>query len=224
MKKRVLILVVLSIFGMINLFAAPEFKMSLGLGGLIRNDFGGGVESSFNETVVGHYTTPNFGGGGLIYLDMTFIEFSMGLFGLGGEWEDYGAGIGTNNIDFSGFGWNMGIYGKYPFFINKKFSVAPLLGMTFDFMTSVKIDEKKINSQEGASDLSTIWFRGGSDLDFYLTEKIYLRTKLLYGVRIGNKFESDMIKYLDELSGGVVDTKQLLGHGYEIMLAIGIVQ
>jgi hypothetical protein len=42
----------------------------------------------------------------------------------------------------------------------------------------------------------------------------------LYGLRIANKFEKDMVDFLDEMSDGATDTKTRLGHGLEIKIAV----
>ena len=60
-------------------------------------------------------------------------------------------------------------------------------------------------------------------MDFSLTHNIYLRGQVLYGIRLANRFENDLVNELrDDFTGipGVnIDTR--LGHGLSIKLAVG---
>ena len=62
-----------------------------------------------------------------------------------------------------------------------------------------------------ASDFNTLWFKFGGGLDYDLSETMFLRSSLLYGIRLSNKIEKDWE------DGG--DTR--LGHGLDIRVGVG---
>jgi hypothetical protein len=218
MRKTGLLVLVLAAFAAAGAFALPEFKISAGAGGYFTSDFGGGVEAS-----MGGYTmsvkTPYAGGGGFAFLDATYAELSLGFFGGGGTSKtEMPAGFGSSEeIDFSITGLDIGLLGKYPFAVSDKLTVFPLLGITYRVMLSVKEKESGIEYDD-PGDFSALWFKLGGGLDYSFTDALFLRGDLLYGLRLANKMEKDMI---DDMDYPGADTKALLGHGLEVKLAIG---
>jgi hypothetical protein len=110
--------------------------------------------------------------------------------------------------------------GKYPFSINDKFTVFPLLGITFRAALDVEVNGYKVEDlgSTESGDFSALWFKFGGGADYSFTDAIYLRGDLLYGVRLANNFENDLV---DDYNYPGVDTKTLLGHGLEIKIAVG---
>jgi opacity protein-like surface antigen len=147
---------------------------------------------------------------------MKFIEIDLGLFGSGGEWEDYGYGLGTDEHKVSHTGIDIGALVKYPFSMNEKIALFPLLGITYRGFISTKMDGVKISSQE---DLNAFWFKFGGGLDYSLSDKVYIRGEALYGFRFSNTFEDDMVDLFK--SGGAPSADNILGHGIEIKFALG---
>jgi hypothetical protein len=117
--------------------------------------------------------------------------------------------------DISLTGLDIGLLGKYPFAVNEKLSVFPLLGISYRIMLAVK-DQAGNAMGNSAGDFSALWFRAGGGLDLSFTDHLYVRGGLLYGLRLANKFESDTV---DSLSGA--DANTLLGHGLEVRIAVG---
>jgi hypothetical protein len=72
---------------------------------------------------------------------------------------------------------------------------------------------------EDPGDLNALWFKFGGGLDYSFSDRVYLRGEALYGLRLSNKFEDDLVDYLKYEGATSVDT--LLGHGIEIKAAIG---
>jgi hypothetical protein len=64
----------------------------------------------------------------------------------------------------------IGVYGKYPFVISDKIVIFPTAGIDFEY--TISSDEAWWNE---------LWFRGGAGIDFFLTERLFLRSHLIYG-------------------------------------------
>ena len=86
--KKYILLIILFVFIVGNAISLPEFRFSVGGGAYFTSDFGGGGESSVSG--FGKYMsieTPYAGGWAYVLLDATFLELSLGFFGVGGKWE-----------------------------------------------------------------------------------------------------------------------------------------
>ncbi|MDR2177803.1 MAG: outer membrane beta-barrel protein, partial [Treponema sp.] len=219
---RIFVGLVLAAFTAAGAFAAPEFKLSAGAGGYFTSDFGGGAEVSYGGTTLFSRKTPYAGGGGFAFFDATYAELSFGFFGGGGtskteELNLWNASKEESEAKTSTAGLDIGLLGKYPIEISEKLSVFPLLGITYRVVISEKWEKLKYGKP---GDFSALWFNLGGGLDFSLTDQLYLRGGLLYGLRTANKFEKDIKKGYDFLEAAL-DTKSLLGHGLTVKLAVG---
>jgi hypothetical protein len=134
MRKRVFLGLVLAAAVVRGAFALPEFKLSAGGGGYFTSDFGGGFEASGGGETMS-YKTPYFGGGLFGFFDATYAEVSLG-FWFGGGTSKSESSFGDSEADMSLMGLDIGLLGKYPFAINEKLSVFPLLGITYRIMLS----------------------------------------------------------------------------------------
>ncbi|GHU03965.1 hypothetical protein FACS1894147_08560 [Spirochaetia bacterium] len=219
MKKLVLFLVLAALVAG-GAFALPEFKLSAGAGGYFTSDFGGGVEASFGGMTLVSMKTPYFGGGGFAFVDVTIAELSVGFFGGGGTFITETLGNLTLKNNLSLMGLDISFLGKFPFAINENLSVFPLLGVTYRVMLSVKDEDgnayQNSAGDDAPGDFSAMWYKLGGGVDYSFTYSIYLRVEALYGLRLASKFEKDLISSL-----GPIDTKTLLGHGFEAKLAVG---
>jgi hypothetical protein len=181
----------------------PESWFSIGAGGYFASDFGGGVETSSSKM-----ETPYVGGGILAFFDATYAELTVGMFGANGDIDK----------ERSMFGIDFGLLGKYPFKLGENFSIFPLLGIEYHLvLTALDNDEYQFqnDNEDAPVDLSALWFKAGAGLDFSFDKTLYLRGELLYGLRIVNKYEMDLVD--SEGSGAT----SLLGHGLNIKLALG---
>ena len=228
MAKKVLLVLVLAAIVTGGAYAQliSQISFSAGGGGFIGGDFGGGIEMS-QSGEKGSYEYPYFGGGGFIFCDATYAELSLGFFGGSGKAKMSGGGQSAES-DFSIASFNIGLLGKYPFAIDDNLTVFPLLGIDYQIVLSFKDEDgdehKDFDNNEAPGDFSALWFKFGGGADYSLTGNIFLRAQALYGLRIPNKFENDMVdlfKELGSLSASSVDVKTLLGHGLTVKVAVG---
>jgi hypothetical protein len=199
-----------------------QVPLSVGAGGYIGGDFGGGVEVSANVLGTMSFETPHSGGGGFVFLDAKYAELSLGIYSGKYKMRIEGLGVSATDSDSSITNLNIGLLGKYPLGISDKFSVFPLFGIDWAIALSVKDKDGEEYKFEGSdtksSDFSALWVKFGGGADFSLMEKLYLRLDAMYGVRFANKFEKDM---KDSAESCVTEAKTLLGHGGTIKLALG---
>jgi hypothetical protein len=190
---------------------AQVFSMSAGAGEYFTSDFGGGIESSISGQTMS-LKTPYAGGGGLAFFDATYAELSVGILGAGGTFKQEGGGSSTET-GMAFMGLDIGLLGKYPFSVNDRLALFPLLGATYRLMLSVKDADGNPytntgGGDTGAGDFSALWFKLGGGLDFFVTDNIYIRYIETYGIRLANAFEKD------------ADTK-FSGHGFEMKFSVG---
>jgi len=81
------------------------------------------------------------------------------------------------------------------------------------------ITTNAFDSESG--DYSALWFKFGAGADYSFTEKIYLRLEALYGIRLTNKFEDDIVDLLSRYSLFGIDVDSRIGHGLTVKLAAG---
>jgi len=223
MTRKVLFVLVFTVSVAGGIFAQSfsSFSISTGVGGYFTNDFGGGVRASARGIDVGSLKTPYSGGGGFFFFDVYYLEMSFGFFVTRGEWSEYGYGIGTFKHDVSCFGSDLSFFYKFPIVLNNRLSLFPLFGVIKRTIYSVDIDGI---SQNGANDLSALWFKTGFGVDYLFVNRFYLRIEALYGLRMTNTFEDDLVS-MYEYEGWRqrlnVSASPILGHGFDIKLSIG---
>lgn len=213
MIKKIILAIALAFLIGESTFA--QIRGNVGVGGYITTDFGGGVEAFVMGIKAASLKTPYFGGGAFVFFDGVFIETNVGFFVVGGEWENYGYSVGTYKLDVSGIGIDTGILGKYPFHINERLDLFPLLGITYRQFVSMEIDGVDYWNPK----IDALWFKFGSGLDYSLSDRIYLRWEFLYGIRLSNKFEDESVDDIKYQGATSADT--LRGHGIEIKVAVG---
>jgi hypothetical protein len=119
------------------------------------------------------------------------------------------------------------LYGKLPIELPGKVTLFPLIGAEYDLFLAAKQDGSRRHPKDATfpvsdSDqsanaleaLSTLGFKAGIGADFSISEHAFVRTELLYGVRLQNKSEQYL---LDARS----DADYVLGHGGDFKLAFG---
>jgi opacity protein-like surface antigen len=208
--KKLVLCSVLAVIVAGGVFALPEFKLSAGAGGYFIGDFGGGIETSGSQTI--STKTPYCGGGGFAFFDATYVELDLSFFGGWGQFKQE-TGSSTQESAMSPMGLTIGLLGKCPTAVSKKLTIFPLLGIAYRIMLSVNEYQNS-----APSDFSALWFRLGGGMDYSFTDKLFLRSEILYGLRLANKFENDM---KSTISSHGVDVKTLLGHGFEVKIALG---
>jgi hypothetical protein len=152
--------------------AGPKFTLSAGGGGVFVTGFGGRHEGNDAETLF-----VDLGGGAFMFLDATFAELSVGYTvgrtftrtKSGGQTTEDWVALSVLDVD---------LLGKYPFNVNDRISVFPLLGVNYQYAFS-------------SGDENTRMIRLGAGMDFKVTEKLYLRPQLLSGIRLAREPYAD---------------------------------
>jgi len=192
------------------------FSFSIGGGAYIAKFFSGGIEAKTSYVTVS-FSIPYFGGGAHIFFDATYLETSLGIFFGGAEFEAItDSSFQTEKLgDFEFTILNIGVLGKYPFTINPKVGLFPLLGLDYAIVLSSKYNGKEENE---STDWNHFIFKFGGGLDYSINDSLYFRFEALYGVRFPSNEEKDLAKYLADDS---TITNTLLGHGFTAKLALG---
>jgi opacity protein-like surface antigen len=220
MAKKSLVVFIIAALAASGIFAQeqnqgqPKGLLSAGAGALIGGDFGGGIKAGDYKV-----ETPYFGGGGFLFLDATYAELTFGILAGGGKMKIPDMMGGDQDSTITNL--NIGLLGKYPFAINKKLSIFPLLGIDYQITVSKKIDgeEYEHDGDKSPGDFSALWFKFGVGTDFDITSNLYLRGEFLYGLRLANKAEKDMKDGFED--DGASDVKTRLGHGLDFKIAVG---
>ena len=213
MAKKCLLALILAVFITGGAFAVPDLTFSIGAGGYFTSDFGGGVVGISRGRAM---ETPYFGGGGFIFLDATFAELSLGFFRAGGNvTSEMRYGDINERVRMSWFveGLDIGLLGKYPFVIDNRLTLFPLLGINYRIIFYSRVDGDSICAP---GDFNALWFKFGGGLDFAVNNNIFLRGQALYGFRARNRRERDLVR--DDISE---NARARLGHGLTIKLGVG---
>jgi len=210
--------------------AVSALDLSVGGGGFFASDFGGGVEYNVSVAGAGEVTsttkTPYYGGGLNLFFDLAFAEVSIGYFMGGGEWETevkstivgQGSQSQSDKFDFSASSINLGLLGKYPIALSDAMTVFPAVGIDYLMCISAKLNG---NDEEEPGDLSALAIKFGAGLDFGLSDKLFLRSELLYGIRLASTFENDLGDLLKAAFQGLGTSETRLGHGLTVKVGIG---
>jgi hypothetical protein len=223
MTKKSCAVLVLVIFVAGGL-AAADIALSLGAGAYLGGEFGGGIKATGNG-MTSTIKTPYFGGGGFVFLDLTYAELSFGFFRGGGKVKTSIASFPVVEYDLSITNLNIGLLGKYPIAVGDRISVFPLFGIDYQVTVAGKVDDTDIADlgdnpfyPSKPGELSALWFKGGIGADFGITGHLFLRSDLLYGLRVPNKYEKDL---RDDATGGGITAKPRLGNGLTVKIALG---
>jgi len=155
----------------------------------------------------GDWTMNRNGFGAFAFFGVSqFLEFNLGLLykdpsslkvSGGGHSETYtGSDLG---LDAAG-ALQLGLYWKYPIPISSMFVFFPTVGLDLE----LSLSDSEWNGFKWWHDL---WIRAGVGLDVFFTEKMFLRTHLIYGAAIP--------------FGGDEDMGLKFGHGLLIKLGVG---
>jgi len=214
-------------------FSTVSAEMSVGGGGFFAGNFGGGVDGEVSVSAGGQSVNmtmdvkmPNVGGGVYGFFDVEYAELSVGLFLGGGAWEVEAKAAGQSNKqkigDLSTVELDLGLLLKYPVALSGSMTVFPAAGINYQLCTSAKMNDTEADEP---GDLSRVWIKFGAGGDFYLSEKLFIRPVLLYGIGLENKMEKD---YRDMINSQLqsalgaspnVDTK--LSHGLTVKVGVG---
>jgi len=218
MKKTIAILLVLA--GLTTAVFAQDSSswFSLGGGGLVNGNFLNWKADPNLPGNLDRYNTDNFNVGPYIFIDMKYFELNFGIL-YGSLNKDSTLSKNTAHTSAVQFGG----YFKVPITLSSMFTLFPLLGADYDLYFLAKDEDKrdaKFPVSTGKQDsrpieaLSTVCFKAGAGLDTFFTDNLFMRTELLYGIRLPNKTE----KYLKDQRS---DVDWMLCHGGTFKIAIG---
>ena len=254
--KKIFSILLLFLFSFTGAFA--QFRVSAGGGGFIGGDHGGGIniipDMEPLYPVMGFDSAlkfPYFGGGGFIFFDAVYAEASAAFFAGNGSQEF----IFTMDDELISFkrkyaytSINLSLLGKYPFKLNEKLFIFPLLGIDYQIMLNIKdvngvkykgfampdllrqtlgsmgYYENDIVFPGKPADFNSLWFKFGGGADFMINSNVFIRFSALYGIRLKNKMEKNMekqINLLSVISGYDIRNETRLGHGLNVKIAAG---
>ncbi|MDR2509905.1 MAG: hypothetical protein LBC77_04590 [Spirochaetaceae bacterium] len=182
------------------------------------------------------YTILN--GGGFFFFDVHYLSADIGFSGLynfvlgNDELSKYSGGIDRYDATLSGGTVNFSLLGKYPFEFDGYY-IYPILGIEGRLCISMRYTEdsiydqkKKGDSYQGdATDWSAFWFRVGAGADFYLSDSLFIRTQLTFGIKLNTARENTILKRLVstgvDLNGSDFKEASAFGAGGKLTVAIG---
>jgi len=189
-------------------------RFSAGAGGFYASDFGGGVKNGGSAA----FSMPYNGVGVYLFFDAAYLEVFGGYSGGSGPWVS-GPGVDPA-VDMRRTYLSGGIFAKYPIDVGLA-RLFPIVGIDYEASMSFDISGPGGRAYDfGAGDahagvVSALWFKFGGGVDFDVTERVYIRAELLYGVRTANKLEND-------IAGRDSDREANLGHGVTFRVGGGV--
>ncbi|MCL2763015.1 MAG: hypothetical protein FWD36_07420 [Treponema sp.] len=166
------------------------------------------------------------GGGVYAFFDITYVELNVGLMfsTTKANNNDYDMILGAED-GMSMTHLRLGLFGKFPIDLDS-FTLFPMLGIDFlinlaakDVKSGDKIEDKDLGIYSRGDLFNQFWFKLGVGADIPLGDSMYLRPTFLYGIRLNNQGEKDLIK--DWNSGPTDMVKSIVGHGLDVKLALG---
>jgi hypothetical protein len=221
MEKTMAIMVIALAIGTAAFAKAPEFKISAGGGGMVTGNFS---TWKVDENIPGslyRYNTAQISTTPYLFFDLTYLELNVGI--AMGKLNADDTMTADPNFPARTLALRGGAYLKLPFTLSGMFTLFPLLGVDYDlYLLAKKNDDRdaKFPISTGTQDakamdaLNTLWFNAGVGLDTFFTGHLFLRTELLYGLRLPNKME----EYIRDVRS---DEEWMLGHGGNIKIALG---
>jgi len=222
---RKLVVFLIAVFCMATAFTqetdSKPFRVSIGGGGFVTESYSSWFVDKDLPGSLDRYDASHFGIGPYVLADLKYLEINL-AFPLGFLNAD-DTMLANPNFPARTYALRGGVYLKYPFTSSSMFTLFPLLGADYDFYLLAKKDDdmdaefpiSDSNQDAKAMDaLNTLWFKAGIGLDTFFTDHLFLRTELLYGLRLPNKME----QYLKDTRSGV---NFMLGHGGDFKAAIG---
>jgi hypothetical protein len=188
MKKIAVLGVLLAVLS-VSAFALPEVKMSAG-GGFFLQDYWTTRE---NSGISAKYNQFDWGIFGLF--DATYVEANLGL-----AFGTYTYPVSITPFTASTTHLVLSLYGKYPFAVNEKITIFPLLGFDYNVLLSYKY----MGGSFSRSDLTysdyydAFLISFGVGFDYDIGQSLYFRGEGRWGFRLHTKQEK---KDLDTYSG-----------------------
>jgi len=162
-----------------------------------------------------------FNYGFLAFFDATYAEFSVFFQnGVNDYKETANISLFSEGSNQSGKGWEsvlgFSLLGKYPFSLNERLTVFPLLGVEYQISLSQKRtqhdgfvydrtdglrENDKDNKAYKLEDWNSLWINLGGGVDFSLAGNFFIRGELLYGFRLMTSYETKNLDMMRAMSG-----------------------
>jgi len=121
--------------------------------------------------------------GGFAFFGNRFTEFNFSLRISNNDWEvNRSDGEKLPSADDTTLAFSVGAYFKFPFTLGNRFVLFPTIGVDFDIPEEVLF----------------LWIRGGMGVDFFLTQRFFLRVQGLYG--LGMDIGTDRLRGYEDLT------------------------
>ena len=220
-----------------------DFSLSAGAGGLL-----GGLFTRYTLDADGDVMSisakqemDQLNWGFFTFLDGTYGIFSVSYQNGANNWKQP-ISIEDNVAVLDGKGWEsmlgIGLMGKYPFKLNERLTVFPLLGVEYQISLSQHrtdedgqvykrndgVDHFEMDKDGNAlklEDWNSLFINLGCGIDFLMPANFFLRGELLYGFRLMTSYETKNLELMKSLSG---DSKPKLGgltSGPSLRLSVG---
>ena len=222
MKKYIALLTLF--FALTAALAAVDFSLSSGGGGYV-----GGLFTQYTLTAPGSIDGEpvsvnaaqemnQFNFGGFLFVDGTWAVFNLGIQrGLNNYNETMIASSPTiDDLVMPSHGkgsetmLSLALLGKYPFTLNKRFTLFPLLGLEYQIALAQTrepdggrklydrtdgIRESNANGEPYSLPVWNSWFVvAGAGLDYHVFSSLFVRAQLLYGFRLQTPYETDALE------------------------------
>jgi len=137
--------------------------------------------------------------GGFVFFDLKYAEINVSTFyGSGKSRESWSKDFSNNVLpsekkdiasgSFSAMLLNIGVLGKYPFYMNK-ITLFPALGIDYQLWLLHSENGKRTSGDLSAN--NAIWLKLGGGIDYLITRSFFLRGELLWAAKLPSKNELD---------------------------------
>jgi hypothetical protein len=227
MKKKVALALLMA-----TLLASGAFaQLSAGFGGTFTADF---TTYSYTKDTkdalkalgmpLDILNTNTTGGGFFAYFDAAYAMASlgMGFHGITPANSDLKEAMDDMKQKMSLTTFEIELLGKFPFAVGG-ISVFPMLGLDIKLALAydMRLDGEKFSytdvDDNKLSDLTTIWGKFGIGADIPLSNKMYIRPILLYGLGTNNKEQKTTL----DAPGASNTIKSIVNHGLDLKVALG---
>jgi len=204
---------------------AGTLGLSAGASYGIVGDYGGGlfgIQGLYGRYQYEYKETKPWSGYVIgVFFDLVYAEVNLGITIGGGNPVSTMDGESETNedVEFLFTSLNIGVLGKCPIPLSYATTLFPIVGIDYVLCLNGVYNDEKFDGKDGApnaSDFSALWIKFGFGLDFNITNNVFFRPELLYGIRLANKYERNMVKNV--LLG---DAETVLGHGLTAKVGVG---
>ncbi|MDR0473914.1 MAG: hypothetical protein LBH43_09635 [Treponema sp.] len=201
-----------------------NFSLSGGMGGILGGHFTRySIEAGKEYQLKADQKIDQFEYGIFAFFDATFVTFGIAYQGGIYNFDEplYIDGERFDAFSRNGQGWEnvlgFSLLGKFPFQLNDRFTVFPLLGMDYNISLRQRrtapdgttydrtdppegvVEYDKNENTFNFSDWNAFFVRIGGGLEVDLTDSFFLRGDFLYGIRLMTEYEKknlELIKFI----------------------------